>query len=358
MDKVEEKIQKINEGIEKLKNKDFNILFVVPDTKGNGRASVSYIYRQAMVLHNAGYKVKILTEKKDYISPVTWMGDDISALEHISIENGDLKVSAVDILVIPEIFGAMLEQITQLPVDKFLLVQMYEHLLAPFAPGKSWVDFNVYQTITTSNTVAEMIMGLEPSAQITNFISPYIPEFFRPSEKLSKPIIAIHCRDQKKAARLIKTFYLKYPLFKFIAFKDMHNMTEQNFADQLKECAVSVWIDEDSTFGTFPVESIKCNVPVIGKIPNIIPEWLNDDNGLWVYDENQIVDIIFSYMKNWLEDSVPENYKNVYKTMEGKYEFEAFQKSVLDFYNKNLEFKIQNWVKIIEQIKNDNTNEE
>ena len=172
------------------------------------------------------------------------------------------------------------------------------------------------------------------------FVNPGVPEFFNKSDKPQMPIVSIHCRDQRKAAKIIKTFYLKYPLYRFISFKDMHSMGEKDFAKNLKECALSVWIDDDSSFGTFPIESIKSNVPVIGKVPNIIPEWMNDDNGIWVYDENQIPDLVFNYIKNWMEDSLPDNLLKVADTLKDKYTIEIFEKATVEMYNNLFEKKL------------------
>ena len=50
---------------------------------------------------------------------------------------------------------------------------------------------------------------------------------------------------------------------------------------------------------------MKAGSPVIGKVPHLKPDWLTEDNGFWTFDPNQIIDILSSYLKNWLEDSVP-----------------------------------------------------
>jgi len=155
---------------------------------------------------------------------------------------------------------------------------------------------------------------------------------------------------KERPQKSIKTFYLKYPLYRFISFKDMHSMTEKDFATNLRESALSVWVDDDSTFGTFPLESIKSNVPVIGKVPNIIPEWMTDDNGIWVYDENQIPDLIFNYMKNWMEDALPENLLNVSDSIKDKYTMEIFEKSTLEVYNTLLERKVAKLITIKENL--------
>jgi glycosyltransferase involved in cell wall biosynthesis len=172
------------------------------------------------------------------------------------------------------------------------------------------------------------------------------------------PVVAIHTRDQRKAAKIIKTFYLKYPLYRFVSFKDMHGMTEKDFAKNLSECALSVWVDDDSTFGTFPIESIMSNVPVIGKVPNIIPEWITDDNGVWVYDENQIPDLIFNYIKNWMEDTLPENLINVSEGIKDKFTMDIFEKSTIEAYNQIFERKIKKLNKIKQTIETNLTKNE
>jgi hypothetical protein len=347
MEKMNETLNNIDSAIEKIKNKESKIVFLSPDTKGTARASVSYIYRQAMALKNAGYNVSILHEKNEYIKVGSWLGEEYDQIEHKSIENNDLTVGPQDIIVVPEIYGNVFEQIQQLPVQKVILVQSYDYLLDSFSPGKSWLDFDVMNCITTSKTLTEMIKELVPVNQI-DFIEPGISEHFKPSEMPQIPVVAIHARDQRKAAKIIKTFYLKYPLYRFVSFKDMHGMTEADFAKNLKECAVSVWVDDDSTFGTFPVESLKCNVPVIGKVPSVIPEWMNDDNGIWVYDENQITDLVFNYIKNWMEDGLPENLLNVSETMKDKYTMDVFEKATIETYNIMFERTIAKLNKIKE----------
>jgi hypothetical protein len=49
----------------------------------------------------------------------------------------------------------------------------------------------------------------------------------------------------------------------------MRGLSEKEFSDTLKECFLSVWVDDDSAFGTFPLESMASGVPVIGKIPKL-----------------------------------------------------------------------------------------
>ena len=63
---------------------------------------------------------------------------------------------------------------------------------------------------------------------------------------------------------------------------------------------VSLWVDDESTFGTFPLESMKCGVPVVGKVPNTEPEWIGE-NGMWTSDITKINELLGTYILAWVE---------------------------------------------------------
>jgi len=331
MEKTKEILKNLDSAIEKIKNKEQKIIFLVPDTKGNAKSSVMHIYSQALTLKKMGYNVSILHEKNDFIKVGSWYGAECDELEHMTIEDNNLVVGPSDFIIVPEVYGSVFEQIEKMTIEKVIYVQSYDYMLEAFSPGKSWTDLGVEECITTSNTLKNMIEDTVPVKDV-QFIEPFIGDSFKRNDKPQKPIIAIHCRDTRKAAKIIKAFYLKYPLYRFISFKDMHAMNHEDFAQNLRECAVSIWVDDDSSFGRFPIESIKCNVPVIGKVPNIIPEWMTDDNGIWVYDENQIAEIVSSFIKNWLEDTLPENLKSVDQTILDRYTSDIFDKNVSEVF--------------------------
>ena len=100
--------------------------------------------------------------------------------------------------------------------------------------------------------------------------------------------------------KIVKTFYLKFPQLRWITFRDLRGLTEKEFAEAMKDSFLSIWIDQTSSFGTFPLESMKCGVPVIGKIPNTEPDWLSE-NGMWTYDTNKIAELLGTYTLAWLE---------------------------------------------------------
>jgi hypothetical protein len=60
---------------------------------------------------------------------------------------------------------------------------------------------------------------------------------------------------------------------KFITFKELRGIPKAQFAEELGKSCLAVWIDDQAGFGTFPLEAMQSGTPVIGKIPNMVPEW-------------------------------------------------------------------------------------
>ena len=173
-------------------------------------------------------------------------------------------------------------------------------------------------------------------------ITPKIGEMFVKSDKPQPPLIAVHTREARDTMKLIKAFYLKYPQFKWITFRDLRGLTIDKFAEDLSESFVSVWVDDISGFGTFPLESMKCGVPVIGKVPNLKPDWLTEDNGIWTHDTNGMVDILGQFVQKWLEDEIPQDlYTSMEKTIKENYTEEKFGESVSNVFGEVYDRKIK-----------------
>jgi len=133
-------------------------------------------------------------------------------------------------------------------------------------------------------TIEEQKNYLEKIMKNVSFdvIEPTISNVFEKKSVPAKPIVSVHTRDQRDTMKIIKTFYLKYPQFRWITFRDMRGLSEWEFATILKDSFVSVWVDDISGFGTYPLESMKTGTPVIGKIPNLKPNCDHDEPGVSV----------------------------------------------------------------------------
>jgi hypothetical protein len=324
---------KIENSLNLLKDKKSRIYFVAQDTKGNARASIKYIYDVAMALKDSGFNPIILHEKKDYTGVASWLDESyMTNLPHRSIEGENLEISPEDFIVLPEIYGFIMEQIKDLPCGKIVLTQSYSYVLDTLQPGQSWPSLGFLKCITTSEKQKERVESYMKKMSY-DVITPYISEIFDKPKLPPMPIVAVHTRDQTDTINIVKEFYLKYPQFRWFTFRDMRGLTQLEFANSLKNCFLSVWIDDISGFGTYPLESMSCGIPVIGKIPDLIPEWMNENNGIWVQDKLKIVDYIAEFIQNWLEDSiVPELYEEVEKTGNQYKDKEKFTTTVINCF--------------------------
>jgi hypothetical protein len=332
--------EKLLENISKLESKESKFYFFVMDTKGNPVASVATIYEHVKILRDLGYDAIILHEKNDYQGVGSWMGEDYGNLPHISIESQQLKVNGYDFLIIPELFTNVMEQTIQLPCKRIVLSQSYDYILEMLMPGKKWQDYNIFDCITTTERQSEYIKNLFGNSINTDIIPVAISNHFKPSEKPKKPIIAIHTRDQRDMVKIFKTFYVKHPHLKWVSFRDMRGMTRENFAESLAECCLAIWVDDIAGFGTFPLEAIKSNVPVLGKVPNIVPEWMEDKNGLWTHDILTIPDITANFVQAWLEDMSPEELYEKMADLKDKYTEETQKEKVKEVYERILNKRI------------------
>jgi hypothetical protein len=334
-------IQKLEQSIENLKNKSSKIYFFVQDTKGNARASVKYIYDIALVLRNNGFDSVILHEKPDYFGVQDWLGGNYMDIPHISVEGQNLQVAPEDTIVVPEIFGYVMNQLTNLPCAKIVLCQSYDYIFETLQPGQNWTQFGFNKCITTSETMKEHISKIMRNVSI-DVIEPIISDKFESSKYPAKPIIAIHTREQRDAINLIKQFYVKFPQYRWIAFRDMRAISQEEFANVLKDCMLSVWIDSTSSFGTFPLESMASNVPVLAKAPNLVPSWMNENNGIWITESIRLEEFISDFIQNWLEDNIsPDLYKNGLETAEKYKNTESFKESVVDKFSGYLSTRVE-----------------
>ena len=335
----QEQIEKIEKSVENLKNKTSKIYLVVQDTKGNAKASIAYIYKLALSLKTNGFNPIILHEKPDYTGVSSWLGEEYAELPHQSIEGQSLQVTPDDFIVVPELFAFIMSQITQLPCGKIVLCQAYDNMLETLNPGESWSQFGFYKCITTSEEQKEHIQQIMKNVSF-DILTPVISDNFKPSKLPAKTIVSIHSRDQRDTINIIKGFYLKYPQYRWVTLSDMRGLSEVEFSKKLGESFLSVWVDEVSGYGTFPLESMKSNVPVIGLVPNLLPNWINEDNGIWVHNKTQIIDVIADHLQNWLEDNISEEFHEKMKsTVESLPTKEDFNKQAVTLFEEYFSFR-------------------
>lgn len=390
MENTKEIIQRIETEISKLKDKSFKILFYVPDVKNNATGYISYIYQMALTLQQLGYNVKMLyqleneyskeeltklqldnapiDEERVFVGVVESMGEKYSSLEHTNIQNQELEVSPSDFLIIPEVYSSIMNQTKKLSCKRIVLTQNYNYLTDFIQVGVSWANFGITDTITSCLNQAELVTSVFPFVK-TKVLSPYIPSYFYEGEEPKKLVVNIITKSQKDANKIIKPFYWKYPMYKWVSFRDLRSYPREMFADYLREGAITIWVDTDTQFGYAPLEAIKSGNIVIGKIPELIPEWMLTedksnflDNGIWFNNINDVHKIIASIVRTWINDDIPTEVTNAMKETAKKYSFDEYKinlEKLMESYIDDREKEFQEVISVAKsKINNDNKEEE
>lgn len=347
----ENRLLKLEKSIDNLNNKLSRIYLFVQDTKGNPRAGVRYIYQMGLTLKNNGFNPIILHEKSEYIGVGEWLGNEYMELPHKSIEGQNLEISPEDFLIIPEIFGFIMEQVKDLPCAKIVLCQAYDHMMETLQPGFGWANYGFFKCITTSEYQKEYISSVMKNVTF-DIIPPYITDNFSKTILTQQPIVAVHSRDPRRTVNFIKTFYLRYPQYRWITFRDMRGLNEIEFAANLQSCFLSIWMDETSAYGTFPLESMKSGVPCIGKIPALFPDWMTEDNGIWLIEDTKLCEYTADFIQNWLEDNIKsELYIEMDKTVSGQPKKEDFENNVVKLFSDYLIVRTKSFEEQLNKLK-------
>lgn len=330
-------VKRIENEISKLQNKENTLFFFTIDSKNVPSGSIVYTYDLALSMSKLGYNVTMLYQLENELSPRDirkmkskgtydpmheqvfcgvgdWLGQEYAELPHVNISRqGSWQVSPSDILFIPEAFSSLMSQtyVHKIPCQRYVLLQNFDYVTDFIPLGTQWVNFGIRDCIATTEHQANLIKDVMPYVK-TRVINPYIPDYFRKPVEPKKLIVNIISKKQSDVNKLMKTFYWKYPVYKFISFKDLRGMNREHYAEALKEGAITVWVDTDTPFGYGALEAMRCNNVVIGKLPEHIQEWMTDENGelldnaIWFDSFEQLPDVLADVIGSWMQDSIPQ----------------------------------------------------
>lgn len=356
-DKKKEKIDRLDESIKKLKKKDFKIYFFIIDTKGAPNGSTQYIYTMAKTLHDLGYNVELLHQDEDFIGVGDWMGEEYASLPHSFIKAENIKVNVRDFFFIPEIFANVMSQTKILPCKRIAISQNLNFISEFIGFGDDWGTYGINKAITTTNEQAKDIKELFPFTEV-DVLNPSIPDYFRKTEKPKKLEVVVLTKDQSLFAKIIKQFYWKYPLLKWVVFPDVRGLPKESVAEVLRETEITVWVDDDTYFGYNPIEAIKSGSILIGKVPNVIPEWMYDESGenlnsrgIWFTDLRDVQKIIAQAIFWVMEDRVPEKLTEEMEEMKNLYTHEEYKQNLEKLMGKYIDERINELEDIKDKIK-------
>ena len=304
-----EMLKIVDDNISRLKNKDFNLYFFVVDTKGNPTSTLEYIYQTAYVLHEKGYKVTLLHQEKEFIGVEDWLGEKYASLPHLNIETDNVEITPSDFIFIPEIFANVMMQTKKLPCKRVVLVQNYNHITEFMPISQTYENLNITDVIFTTKTQEEKVRTWFPHIR-THVVSPSVKAMFRKSNEPKKLIVNVIAKDQSVVNQIVKPFYWKNPLYKWVSFRDLRNVTQETFCEALREAAITIWVDDKTNFGLTLLESLRCGGVVLAKVPDNPSDWMIKDGELtdsvlWFENLDDVSDMLSSVVRSWTTDSIP-----------------------------------------------------
>ena len=357
-------LERIDEAIAKLQNNDFTFYFFVVDCKNVPNGNMQYIYQLAKTLDTKNYKVKMIyqleneyaqteideltrkekpiDERRVFTGVGEWLGEEYMKLPHMNMSKEEWKVSPSDFLFIPEVFSSLMKQTYQYkaPCKRIVVLHNYDYITEFIPFNDEWGTYGIHDVITNTEQQGKMVTSVFPYVKY-EVLKPYISDVFRKPIKPKKLIVNIISKRTEDVNRIMKQFYWKYPMYKFVTFRDLRGYSKETFAEFLQESAITVWIDTETPFGYSAIEAIRTGNIVVGKVPEHIPEWMGDesglfDNGVWTYDINSIPDILSRVLGSWLQDKIPEILYDNMEKLDNLYTY--------DEYDNNVDRIISNYV--------------
>jgi len=341
---LEKKISIVKAEIDKIDKKESNVFFYVIDTEGYASGSLAYIYQLAKFLYDEGYNVKMIyqtdgkdKEKEEFVGVGGWLGEEYASLPHYDIQSKTgVEISQSDILFIPDIYSQVMAQTKNLPCKRIAIFQNFDFVVSQMPYSAQWGDYGIIDVLTNTKENAELIKSIFPYVK-TTVVDPFIEKRFGCGQEPKKMIVNVISKNQDDTVRLMKPFFWKYPDFKWITFRDLSGMSKENFANCLREGAITVWMDENASFGYSAIEAMKSNNVVFGKLPKETKEWMLDENGnltdccIWFDDINKLHQNLAIVIRSFLKDGIPDKVFKAQERAKNLYSEERTKAEILEY---------------------------
>ena len=361
-DKNKEIISSIEKEIEKIEKKTNKIFFFVIDTKGVPSGSLWYIYKLAFILKEEGYTVEMLHTEDEFVGVGDWLGEEYASLPHSNVNKGDINTSPADVLFIPEIYANVMNQTKKLPCKRIAILQNYDYMVEQMPYSVQWGDLGIMNCITNSDYQASKLKTVFPYVKTTK-ITPYIEKCFGATSEPKQMVVNIVAKDQSDVKRVVKPFYWKYPSFKWVSFRDLRNQSMEQFAQSLREAEITVWIDDDSSFGYAALEAMKSGNIVMAKIPTTTLDWSLEDDGslknccVWFDTFETLHKQLASVIRSVIMNKVPKVLQEEVDKVLSEFSEDRMRTEFINYLQGSLENRKKEMLNLIEKVKQDDKEE-
>lgn len=359
-------LKRVEDEIAKIVDKKSSIYFFVSDCKNTPNSQMLYIYQMALTMKELGYNVcmlyqinneytkhelkklrssgKMVDETRVFEGVDKWLGEKYSTLVHLNIASGVWRVSPSDVLFIPEVFSSLMKETYDkgLPCKRVVILQNFKYVTEFIPYGDQWLNYGITEAVVSNENQAKLIKSVFPYVN-TTVINPYIQESMRKPVTAKKLIVNIAATTSSDIEHIIKTFYWKYPTMQFVTFRSLRNLPVDEYAKMLKEGCITIWHDPYTPWGRSALDAIKCGNIVIGKVPEVLPEWMVDENGnaldnaVWYNSIDDIADILATVIGSWMRDEIPEKLMDGISETAKKYTYGEWKENVEKYINGIME---------------------
>ncbi|WP_413854753.1 hypothetical protein [Candidatus Ruminimicrobium bovinum] len=347
-------IENINKEITKIDKKENRVFFFVIDTKGVPSGSLEYIYNLALIAKEDGYDVSMLHTEEEFVGVGAWLGEEYTNLPHYNVNKGEVGTSPSDVLFIPEIYSQVMNQTKNLPCKRVVILQNYDYVVEQMPYAAQWGDFGIMEGITNSNYQAAELTEAFPYVKLTK-VNPYLSKIFGNTITPKKMIINVIAKDQSDIKRIVKPFYWKYPYFKWVSFKELRNLSKEDFATALREGAITIVVDDSASVMYSALEAMKSGSITMVKTPNTVLDWADDDElpncCVWFNDFDTLHKQLASVVRSWITDKIPPVLEEESKKVLSKFSYEDTEREFLSYLHGVLDKRKAEMEELIRQVK-------
>jgi len=347
-------IENINKEIERITTKKNKLYFFVIDSKGVPSGSLEYIYNLALIAKEEGYDVAMLHTEEEFEGVESWLGEEYASLPHYNVNKGEVGTSPSDILFIPEIYSQVMNQTKNLPCKRVVILQNYDFVVEQMPYAAQWGDFGIMEGIVNSDYQAAQLNEVFPYVKLTK-VTPYISKVFGSTIEPKKMVINVIAKDQSDIKKIVKPFYWKYNHLRWVSFKELRNLPKLEFAQALREGAITIIVDEDASFMYSALEAMKSGSIVMVKVPTTEVDWANGEElpncCVWFNDYDTLHKQIASVVRSWITDKIPPVLAEESKKILANYSRETTKKEFMDYVNSVLDRRKKEMEELLIQVK-------
>jgi hypothetical protein len=217
-----------------------------------------------------------------------------------------------------------------------------------------WGDFGIMEGITNSDYQAAELNEAFPYVKLKK-VTPYISKIFGNTITPKKMVINVIAKDQSDIKRIVKPFYWKYPYFKWVSFKELRNLSKEDFATALREGAITIVVDESASFSYSALEAIKSGSITMVKVPDTTLDWADGDElpncFVWFNDYDTLHKQLASVVRSWITDKIPAVLDEEGKKVLSKFSFDKTKKEFLEYVDSVLGKRKAEMEELLTQVK-------